>query len=71
MCALAALAASGCASNGAVPALISVLEADERFAMGGDMYIYYQQLTEGVAVPRAATTASSRIRRRTAIVASP
>jgi len=43
--------------NGAIPSRLSVLEADERFAEGGDMYIYYQQLTGGVAVPRAATAA--------------
>ncbi|MBN2304430.1 MAG: sugar ABC transporter substrate-binding protein [Anaerolineae bacterium] len=50
---MAAMSAAG----GAIPARISVLEADERFAEGGDMYIYYQQLAEGVAVPRAATAA--------------
>jgi multiple sugar transport system substrate-binding protein len=44
-------------ANGAVPALISVLEEDERYAEGGDMHIYMQQLTGGVAVPRAATSA--------------
>ncbi len=44
-------------ANGAVPSRISVLEADERYAEGGDMYVYYLQLTEGVAVPRAATAA--------------
>lgn len=44
-------------ANGAVPARISVLEADERYAPGGDMYLYFRQLTEGVAVPRAATAA--------------
>jgi multiple sugar transport system substrate-binding protein len=42
-------------ANGAVPARISVLEADERYQPGGDLYIYYLQLTEGVAVPRAKT----------------
>jgi multiple sugar transport system substrate-binding protein len=49
-------------ANGAVPALLSILEEDERYAEGGDMYIYYQQLTEGVAVPRAATPAYPAIR---------
>lgn len=44
-------------ANGAVPALVSVLQADERYAEGGDLYIYYRQLTEGVAVARAATAA--------------
>jgi multiple sugar transport system substrate-binding protein len=44
-------------ANGAVPALVSVLQADDRYAPGGDLYIYYRQLTEGVAVPRAATAA--------------
>lgn len=44
-------------ANGAVPALKSVFEQDARFSMGGDMYIYIQQLEGGVAVPRAATAA--------------
>lgn len=44
-------------ANGAVPARLSVLEEDERFAEGGPMNIYIQQLQEGVAVPRAATAA--------------
>jgi multiple sugar transport system substrate-binding protein len=44
-------------ANGAVPALLSVLADDARFAEGGDMYIYTQQLEGGVAVPRAATAA--------------
>jgi multiple sugar transport system substrate-binding protein len=44
-------------ANGAVPSRISVLQADSRYAPGGDLYIYYRQLTEGVAVPRAATAA--------------
>jgi multiple sugar transport system substrate-binding protein len=42
-------------ANGAVPALISVLEADERYQEGGDLWIYRQQLENGVAVPRAQT----------------
>jgi multiple sugar transport system substrate-binding protein len=44
-------------ANGAPPALVSLLNEDERYAEGGDMYIYTQQLQEGVAVPRAATAA--------------
>ncbi|MBN1564370.1 MAG: sugar ABC transporter substrate-binding protein [Anaerolineae bacterium] len=43
--------------NGAVPSLISVLEADARYAPGGDLYLYFRQLTEDIAVPRAATAA--------------
>lgn len=42
-------------SNGAVPSRISALEADERYSEGGELYIYRQQLEEGVAVPRAQT----------------
>lgn len=42
-------------SNGAVPSRISALEADERYTEGGDLYIYRQQLENGVAVPRAQT----------------
>ncbi|NDJ79316.1 MAG: sugar ABC transporter substrate-binding protein [Chloroflexi bacterium] len=41
--------------NGAVPARVSLLEADERYAEGGDLHIYFRQLNEGVAIPRAAT----------------
>jgi multiple sugar transport system substrate-binding protein len=41
--------------NGAPPALISVLDADDRYAPGGDLYVYRQQLEQGVAVPRAQT----------------
>jgi multiple sugar transport system substrate-binding protein len=44
-------------ASGAVPGLVSVLEADERYAEGGDLYVYYQQLTQGIAVPRPATAA--------------
>lgn len=42
-------------ANGAVPSRISALQADERYQEGGDLHIYYLQLTEGVAVPRAQT----------------
>jgi multiple sugar transport system substrate-binding protein len=42
-------------ANGAIPSRISALEADDRYQEGGDLYIYYLQLTEGVAVPRAQT----------------
>ncbi|MCL4876272.1 MAG: sugar ABC transporter substrate-binding protein [Anaerolineae bacterium] len=44
-------------ANGAIPALVSVLEQDEKYQEGGIMYIYYQQLTQGIAVPRPATAA--------------
>ncbi len=44
-------------ANGAVPSRISVLEGDERFAEGGPLNIYVQQLSEGVAVPRPITPA--------------
>lgn len=44
-------------ANGAVPSRISLLEVDERYAEGGPMHIYYRQLFEGIAVPRAATPA--------------
>jgi multiple sugar transport system substrate-binding protein len=44
-------------ANGAVPSRLSVLTADERYAEGGDMYIYRLQLEGGVALPRPATTA--------------
>lgn len=43
--------------NGAPPSRLSVMEEDERYAEGGDLYIYTQQLQEGIAVPRAATAA--------------
>lgn len=42
-------------ANGAIPSRLSALQADERYQEGGDLYVYYQQLTEGVAVPRAQT----------------
>lgn len=42
-------------ANGAVPSRISALEADERYQEGGDLHVYFLQLTEGVAVPRAQT----------------
>ncbi len=44
-------------ASGAVPALTSVLEADARYAEGGALNIYFQQLTGGVAVPRPQTPA--------------
>jgi multiple sugar transport system substrate-binding protein len=44
-------------ANGAIPALVSLLEADERYAEGGDMNVYFQQLFGGIAIPRAATAA--------------
>lgn len=42
-------------ANGAIPSRLSALAEDERYQEGGLLYIYYQQLTEGVAVPRPAT----------------
>ena len=42
---------------GTIPSRLSVLADDARFAEGGPMYVYYQQLTEGVAVPRPETPA--------------
>ncbi len=48
-------------ANGAVPASLTVLEQDERYAEGGDMYIYSQQLSGGVALPRPATAAYAGI----------
>lgn len=44
-------------ANGAPASRISVLEEDERYAEGGDLYVYTLQLQEGIAVPRAATAA--------------
>ncbi|MCL5996418.1 MAG: sugar ABC transporter substrate-binding protein [Chloroflexi bacterium] len=45
------------AANGAVPALKSVLEADTRYAEGGILNVYYQQLDKGWGVPRPITPA--------------
>jgi len=44
-------------SNGAVPSRISVLDADARFAMGGPLHIYVEQLQGGVALVRPQTPA--------------
>lgn len=44
-------------ANGAIPSRISVLDSDDRFAEGGPLNIYVQQLREGVAVPRPITPA--------------
>jgi multiple sugar transport system substrate-binding protein len=44
-------------ANGAVPARVSVLEQDERYAEGGPLNVYFQQLSGGVALPRPATAA--------------
>ena len=44
-------------ANGAVPSRISVLDADDRYAMGGPLHIYVEQLQGGVAVPRPQTPA--------------
>jgi multiple sugar transport system substrate-binding protein len=45
------------AANGAIPSRISVLEADERFAEGGPLHVYYEQLVGGIGVPRPQTPA--------------
>lgn len=44
-------------ASGALPSRVSVLAEDARFAEGGDMYVYVEQLTSGVALPRPATAA--------------
>lgn len=43
--------------NGAFPARKSVFEQDERYAEGGLLYPFVQQLNEGAAVPRPVTAA--------------
>ena len=49
------LAMSG--ANGAVPATYRAIARSPRFATGGPLHLYVQQLTEGVAVPRPRTPA--------------
>jgi multiple sugar transport system substrate-binding protein len=44
-------------ANGAVPSRVSVLEADEDFAEGGPLHIYFQQLNNGIGIPRPQTPA--------------
>lgn len=44
-------------ASGAVPSRLSVLAADERYAEGGPLNIYVQQLNGGVAVARPQTPA--------------
>ena len=44
-------------ANGAIPSRVSLLEADERFAEGGALEVYFAQLNQGVAVPRPITPA--------------
>jgi multiple sugar transport system substrate-binding protein len=44
-------------ANGAIPSRVSVLEGNERFAEGGPLNIYFQQLNGGVGVPRPVTPA--------------
>lgn len=44
-------------ANGAIPARLSVLEEDERFAEGGPLRIYYEQLVGEIGVPRPQTPA--------------
>lgn len=44
-------------ANGAVPARKSILDADERYATGGPLNVYYTQLLNGVAAPRPITPA--------------
>jgi multiple sugar transport system substrate-binding protein len=48
-------------ANGAIPARVSVLEQDERFAEGGPLRIYYEQFMAGSGVPRPQTPAYSVI----------
>jgi multiple sugar transport system substrate-binding protein len=42
-------------ANGAIPARISALDQDPNYEPGGDLYIYREQLENGIAVPRAQT----------------
>ena len=44
-------------TNGAIPARKSVLNADTRFAAGGFLSVFYQQLLRGEGVPRPITPA--------------
>lgn len=44
-------------ANGAIPARLSVLDADERFAEDGPLRVYYDQLVAGIGVPRPQTPA--------------
>ena len=44
-------------ANGAVPSRIEAIESDERFAEGGPLRVYYDQLTADWAVPRPQTPA--------------
>lgn len=44
-------------ANGAIPARLSVLDTDERFAEDGALRVYYDQLVNGVGVPRPQTPA--------------
>ena len=43
--------------SGAIPSRISVLKADPRYAVGGPLYVFYQQLTSSIALPRPQTAA--------------
>ena len=42
-------------ANGAIPSRISALNADPNYSEGGDLFIYREQLENGVAIPRAQT----------------
>jgi multiple sugar transport system substrate-binding protein len=42
-------------ANGAIPSRISALNADANYQEGGDLYIYREQLENGIAIPRAQT----------------
>jgi multiple sugar transport system substrate-binding protein len=44
-------------ANAAVPSRISMLTEDERYAAGGPLNVYFEQLNGGVAVPRPQTPA--------------
>lgn len=48
-------------SNGGIPARQSVLEADERFAEGGQLYLYREQLEAGISYLRPLTPAHQTI----------
>lgn len=45
------------AASGGIPARTSVADADPKFAEGGDLRVFFEQLTEGVSVPRPTTPA--------------
>jgi multiple sugar transport system substrate-binding protein len=44
-------------ASGAIPSRLSVLARNERYTPGGELFIYVQQLQEGLAIPRPQTPA--------------